>query len=267
MVHPAGRRTTRSSPCTGRPSSSSARSGPRRRTSSRTGRSRSTRWEHNSRLDLVKWPEWRNADDVSLERVNGRMISEGTTAVQAFEAGELDMTARPAARGAAAPQGHARVRAVPGARHLLLRVQRRRRCRTSTSGGRWPSRSTAARSSTTSRRPTSCRRPASRRRGCRASTRSTRTREWLPETGDIEQAKELMNQVQNPVTQHHAAPQRLAGPPRDRGRDPGDVEGARPERRDPAAGVGPVPRVHRASAGRLGGRCSATAGSATTSTR
>ena len=51
------------------------------------------RWQHNSRLDLVKWDEWRNADEVELERINGRMISEGTTAVQAFEAGELDMTA------------------------------------------------------------------------------------------------------------------------------------------------------------------------------
>jgi ABC-type oligopeptide transport system substrate-binding subunit len=50
-------------------------------------------WQHNSRLDLVKWDGWRNADKVKLERINGRMISEGTTAVQAFEAGELDMTA------------------------------------------------------------------------------------------------------------------------------------------------------------------------------
>ena len=57
------------------------------------GAFRLDRWQHNSRLDLVKWDEWRNAADVELERINGRMISEGTTAVQAFEAGELDMTA------------------------------------------------------------------------------------------------------------------------------------------------------------------------------
>ena len=50
-------------------------------------------WEHDSRIDLVKNADWRNASDVSLERVNGRMISDGTTAVQAFEAGEVDVTA------------------------------------------------------------------------------------------------------------------------------------------------------------------------------
>jgi oligopeptide transport system substrate-binding protein len=50
------------------------------------------RWEHNSRIDLVKNEQWRNADQVSLTRVNGRMISDGTTAVQAFEAGEVDAT-------------------------------------------------------------------------------------------------------------------------------------------------------------------------------
>jgi oligopeptide transport system substrate-binding protein len=48
------------------------------------------RWEHDSRIDLVKWDEWRDADSVTLTRVNGRMISDGTTAVQAFEAGETD---------------------------------------------------------------------------------------------------------------------------------------------------------------------------------
>jgi oligopeptide transport system substrate-binding protein len=49
------------------------------------------RWEHNSRIDLVKWDEWRDADSVNLTRVNGRMITDGTTAVQAFEAGEVDV--------------------------------------------------------------------------------------------------------------------------------------------------------------------------------
>ena len=50
------------------------------------------RWEHDSRIDIVKNEQWRNAGDVSLTRVNGRMISDGTTAVQAFEAGEIDVT-------------------------------------------------------------------------------------------------------------------------------------------------------------------------------
>jgi oligopeptide transport system substrate-binding protein len=48
-------------------------------------------WEHNSRIDLVKWDGWRDAKNVSLTRVNGRMITDGTTAVQAFEAGEVDV--------------------------------------------------------------------------------------------------------------------------------------------------------------------------------
>jgi ABC-type oligopeptide transport system substrate-binding subunit len=48
-------------------------------------------WQHNSRIDIVKDPNWRDADSVKLTRVNGRMISDGITAVQAFEAGEVDV--------------------------------------------------------------------------------------------------------------------------------------------------------------------------------
>jgi oligopeptide transport system substrate-binding protein len=49
------------------------------------------RWEHSANIDLVKWDEWRDADSVKLTRVNGRMITDGITAVQAFEAGEIDV--------------------------------------------------------------------------------------------------------------------------------------------------------------------------------
>ncbi|NUT56163.1 MAG: peptide ABC transporter substrate-binding protein [Thermoleophilia bacterium] len=49
------------------------------------------RWQHNSAIDIVKWDEWRDAGNVKLTRVNGRMISDGITAVQAFEAGEVDV--------------------------------------------------------------------------------------------------------------------------------------------------------------------------------
>jgi oligopeptide transport system substrate-binding protein len=52
---------------------------------------RLVRWDHDSRIDIAKWDGWRNAADVTLRRVNGRMISDGTTAVQAFEAGEIDV--------------------------------------------------------------------------------------------------------------------------------------------------------------------------------
>jgi oligopeptide transport system substrate-binding protein len=47
-------------------------------------------WEHDSSIDLVKNDEWRDADSVSLTRVNGKIIVDGTTKVQAFEAGEVD---------------------------------------------------------------------------------------------------------------------------------------------------------------------------------
>jgi ABC-type oligopeptide transport system substrate-binding subunit len=49
-------------------------------------------WQHNSKIDIVKNEDWRDAANVKLTRVNGRMISDGTTAVQAFEAGEVDVT-------------------------------------------------------------------------------------------------------------------------------------------------------------------------------
>ena len=126
-------------------------------------------WEHNSRLDLVKWDEWRGAADVALERVNGRMITEGTTAVQAFEAGEVDETGIhrwPPARGDAATEGATRVRADAVARDLLLRRQRRQRPRREPASRDGARASTAARSSTTSRRPTSCPPPGSRRAAC-----------------------------------------------------------------------------------------------------
>src|SRR5581483_1471743 len=48
-------------------------------------------WRHDAELDLVKWDGWRNADDVTLTRVNGKIISDGTTAEQAYEAGDVDV--------------------------------------------------------------------------------------------------------------------------------------------------------------------------------
>ena len=47
-------------------------------------------WEHDSSIDLVKNDAWRDAKDVALTRVNGRIIVDGTTRVQSFEAGEVD---------------------------------------------------------------------------------------------------------------------------------------------------------------------------------
>ena len=48
-------------------------------------------WSHNARIDLAKWSGWRNADTVSLERVNGLMLTAGTTALSAFESGQVDV--------------------------------------------------------------------------------------------------------------------------------------------------------------------------------
>jgi ABC-type oligopeptide transport system substrate-binding subunit len=47
-------------------------------------------WKHNATIDLVKNDKWRDAKDVALKKVNGKIIVEGTTRVQAFEAGEVD---------------------------------------------------------------------------------------------------------------------------------------------------------------------------------
>jgi oligopeptide transport system substrate-binding protein len=47
-------------------------------------------WEHEATITLVKNPDWRDADSVKLTRIEGRIIVDGTTRVQAFEAGEID---------------------------------------------------------------------------------------------------------------------------------------------------------------------------------
>ena len=48
-------------------------------------------WQHDASITLVKNADWRNADKVALDRVEGRIIVDGTTRVQAFEAGEVDL--------------------------------------------------------------------------------------------------------------------------------------------------------------------------------
>jgi oligopeptide transport system substrate-binding protein len=48
-------------------------------------------WQHNARIDLVKWDGWRGAANVSLQRVNGLMLTAATTALQAFDADESDV--------------------------------------------------------------------------------------------------------------------------------------------------------------------------------
>jgi oligopeptide transport system substrate-binding protein len=47
-------------------------------------------WDHEASINLVKNPDWRDADTVSLERIDGSIIVDGITRVQAFENGEVD---------------------------------------------------------------------------------------------------------------------------------------------------------------------------------
>jgi len=49
------------------------------------------KWEHDSEIDLVKNDQWRDAKDVKLTSVPGKIIVDGTTRVQAFESGEIDV--------------------------------------------------------------------------------------------------------------------------------------------------------------------------------
>jgi oligopeptide transport system substrate-binding protein len=51
---------------------------------------RLTAWKHNESITLTKWEQWRGADAVSVERFAGQIIKNATTALTAFEAGEID---------------------------------------------------------------------------------------------------------------------------------------------------------------------------------
>jgi oligopeptide transport system substrate-binding protein len=51
---------------------------------------RLARWRHDAEVDLARWPGWRNAGRVAIETVKLPIITNGTTAVQAFQAGRVD---------------------------------------------------------------------------------------------------------------------------------------------------------------------------------
>jgi oligopeptide transport system substrate-binding protein len=48
------------------------------------------KWEHEAEIDLVKNDQYRDAGSVTLTAVDGKIIVDGTTKVQAFESGEID---------------------------------------------------------------------------------------------------------------------------------------------------------------------------------
>ena len=51
---------------------------------------RLTGWTHDESITLTRWEQWRGADTVRVERFAGRVIDDATTALTAFEAGEID---------------------------------------------------------------------------------------------------------------------------------------------------------------------------------
>ena len=156
------------------------------------------KWAHDSELDLVKWDEWRGADDVTVTRVDGRMITDGVTAVQAFEAGEIDVNLNPPPT-----EEIARIKETPDfqqypalgtyyygintknitdpnqRRAMSLAIDRRTVIDNIAQGGQEP---------TTGFTP----------KGMPGFDVLNPDSPWTPENGDIDQAKELMSQVSNP---------------------------------------------------------------------
>ena len=155
-------------------------------------------WEHNASIDIVKNEDWRDADSVTLTRVNGRMITDGITAVQAYEAGELD-----AHVGGLPPEEIPRLKETPDyqqypglgtytygfnvktitdvkqRRAMSLAINRREIIDNIAQADQLPS---------TGWTP----------KGMPGFDAINPDSPWLPENGDLEQAKQLMSEVANP---------------------------------------------------------------------
>jgi oligopeptide transport system substrate-binding protein len=158
------------------------------------------RWQHDSRIDLVKWEDWRNAAEVSLARVDGRMISDGTTAVQSFEAGEVDVT------GSIPPDEIPRLKETPeyekypglGTYYYGFNIKnipdvRQRRAMSLAIDRRTIIDNIAQ----ADQEPATGYTPA----GMPGFDSIDPQSPWLPETADLDQAKELMAQVPSPKRQ------------------------------------------------------------------
>ena len=200
-------------------------------------------------------------------RVNGRMITDGITAVQAFEAGEVDVLYQ-----GLPPTEIARLKETPeyeqypglGTYYYGINVKNitdvKQRRAMSLAIPRQSIIDNIAQADQLPRR-------ASRRRACRASTRSTRTRRGCPRNGDLEQAKQLMGEVAEPEEEHHAATsttRRATARSRSRSRPPGRRSGST------ARSSSRSSRSTWSSSGRRRTRTSTStgsAGSATSSTR
>jgi oligopeptide transport system substrate-binding protein len=51
---------------------------------------RLTKWQHGALIELTKWNAWRDANSISIERVDMPMIAAGAPAAEAFQAGDVD---------------------------------------------------------------------------------------------------------------------------------------------------------------------------------
>ena len=154
-------------------------------------------WQHDSRIDLVKWDQWRDAKDVSLKRVNGRMISDGTTAVQAFEAGEVDVT------GTLPPDEIPRLKDTPeydkydalGTYYYGLNVKNITDVKQRRAMALAVDRQTIIDNiAQADQAPAEGYTP----KGMPGFDSINPHSPWLPASGDIDKAKQLMSQVQNP---------------------------------------------------------------------
>ena len=158
------------------------------------------RWQHNSNIDIVKDPNWRDADSVKLTRVNGRMISDGITAVQAFEAGEVDVLYQ-----GLPPDEIARLKETPeyeqypglGTYYEGFNVENvpdvKQRRAMSLAINR---RSIIDNIAQQDQLPATGFTP----KGMPGFDVINPESPWMPEEGDVEQAKQLMSEVANPVT-------------------------------------------------------------------
>ena len=157
------------------------------------------RWDHDSRLDLVKWDGWRNAGEVTLERINGLMLTEGTTALRAFEAGELDTTGQglppveiPRLKDTPEYQQYPglgtyyygfNTKTIPDVkqrRAMALAIDRQTIIDNIAQGDQLPASGFTP-------------------KGMPGFETLTPDSPWLPARGDIERAKELMSEVPNPT--------------------------------------------------------------------
>ncbi|HEX5583637.1 peptide ABC transporter substrate-binding protein [Gaiella sp.] len=156
-------------------------------------------WRHDAELDLVKWDGWRNADEVKLERINGKMITEGTTALRAFQAGELDTSGQglppvdiPRLKDTPEYQQYPglgtyyyglNVKTVPDVkqrRAMALAIDRQTIIDNIAQGDQLPASGFTP-------------------KGMPGFDTLTADSPWLPAHGDIAKAKELMSQVDNPT--------------------------------------------------------------------